>query len=109
MTAPVANWAHLGQQAAQGLSAASAVVPCDGPDCLPENSLVQVEGSTEPRELGDLRVGERVLCEDSLEKTTCYVRVDNVEMTDQSGDDPAEWVRLALSDGSSITMTADHP
>merc|ERR1740121_274824 len=98
MTAPAAVWPHLyGQITSQSCEAGSSLASCEGVDCLPENCLVQVEGSPGPRELGTVRIGERVLCNDSLTGRTCYIDVANAEIVEHAQEGPATWVRVTLS------------
>jgi len=109
MTAPAVTWAFLSQQGMQTQRAAGQAAPCEGPDCLPENSLVYVESRSDPQALGSVPVGEKVLCHDSLTNSTCYVSVTSVEILDEADAIGDGWVRLRLSDGTALTMTGDHP
>ncbi|CAK0812285.1 unnamed protein product [Prorocentrum cordatum] len=78
---------------------------CGKVDCLPREAVVWVEGEEVPRELQQLREGQRVLCYDSLGDCVDYVSVEHLSQDTRSLD----WVNVALEDGTNLKMTADHP
>jgi len=79
---------------------------CGSGDCLPANAVVWVEGEQVPRELSQVVPGQRVLCSDSLTGGMKYAEVLTSRLLESQDID---WVAVALEDGTSLTMTADHP
>lgn len=74
-------------------------------ECLAPDSLVWVEGSVLPTKVQEVQPDQRVLCYDNISGYLKYAQVSGVQTI--TGD--AEWVSVALADGTALTMTADHP
>mmetsp|Transcript_63409 Transcript_63409/g.183703 ORF Transcript_63409/g.183703 Transcript_63409/m.183703 type:complete len:746 (-) Transcript_63409:152-2389(-) len=74
-------------------------------DCIPADAEVWVEGAVLPKCVRDVAAGERVLCYDSIGRGPRFVAVTEARIV------PGEtlWVDVALADGTTTTMTADHP
>eukprot|EP00931_Biecheleriopsis_adriatica_P016926 TRINITY_DN12322_c0_g4_i1.p1 TRINITY_DN12322_c0_g4~~TRINITY_DN12322_c0_g4_i1.p1 ORF type:complete len:588 (+),score=83.90 TRINITY_DN12322_c0_g4_i1:89-1852(+) len=79
---------------------------CMDGDCLPEGSLVWVEGHVLPRRVETVSSGERVLCFDRLSGSVKHASVLAVE---EQASGQALWCKVSLSDGTSLEVTADHP
>ncbi|CAK0843371.1 unnamed protein product [Prorocentrum cordatum] len=79
--------------------------PEDGVDCFPPSATVWVSGEAEPVPVGRLVPGQLVLCFDSLGGTVKYAKVSEAH----AGSEAIDWVEVSLSDGTALTMTADHP
>eukprot|EP00927_Polykrikos_kofoidii_P004166 TRINITY_DN11651_c0_g1_i3.p1 TRINITY_DN11651_c0_g1~~TRINITY_DN11651_c0_g1_i3.p1 ORF type:complete len:733 (-),score=97.16 TRINITY_DN11651_c0_g1_i3:227-2425(-) len=80
--------------------------PCGQADCLLPDSMVWVEGNALPELVERVLPGQRVLCYDRLGGHLKHAVV--VEATRREASAPTEWVRVSLSDGTSMEMTADH-
>jgi len=76
---------------------------CD--DCLRPDCVAWLEGNPLPQPLGELKVGQRVLCHDHLTHGMKYAEITNVVIEAGS----AEWVKVVLEDGTALEMTANHP
>mmetsp|Transcript_2973 Transcript_2973/g.6536 ORF Transcript_2973/g.6536 Transcript_2973/m.6536 type:complete len:775 (-) Transcript_2973:200-2524(-) len=74
-------------------------------ECLPHDAVVWVEGHALPRPVCTVKVGDRVLCHDNLSLVPKYVDVMASDM--MFGE--ASWVQVKLADGTSLTLTSDHP
>jgi len=74
-------------------------------DCLPLDCQVWVEGLPLPKKARNVKPGERVLCHDSVVGAPKYV--DVLDARCLSGE--TDWVRIALADGTELTVTANHP
>eukprot|EP00931_Biecheleriopsis_adriatica_P016924 TRINITY_DN12322_c0_g2_i1.p1 TRINITY_DN12322_c0_g2~~TRINITY_DN12322_c0_g2_i1.p1 ORF type:complete len:944 (+),score=112.73 TRINITY_DN12322_c0_g2_i1:132-2963(+) len=79
---------------------------CMDGDCLPEGSLVWVEGHALPRRVETVSSGERVLCFDRLSGSVKHASVLAVE---EQASGQALWCKISLSDGTSVEVTSDHP
>jgi hypothetical protein len=79
---------------------------CQGPgDCLPPDAKVFVEDEPNPICAQDVVAGMRVLCLDNASQRPKYVEVASTEFLR----DNAAWVTVALSDGTELTLTSNHP
>lgn len=74
-------------------------------ECLPRSAVVWVDGKSLPEAVGNIAVGQRVLCYDHIARVPKYVEV--VEAENLQGHTP--WVDIHLEDGSVLTVTAEHP
>ncbi|CAK0890209.1 unnamed protein product [Prorocentrum cordatum] len=82
-----------------------AACPGGALDCFQPSAAVWVSGEAEPVPVGRLVPGQRVLCFDSLGGSVKYAQVSEV-LADAEA---LEWVEVALADGTTLTMTSDHP
>ncbi|CAE7739520.1 BNA4 [Symbiodinium pilosum] len=74
-------------------------------DCLPMSAKVYADGSSGGKPASELTAGERILCYDHLAGNIKFVEVDDCTVV--SG--PCNWSRVAMSDGTQMSVTADHP
>lgn len=74
-------------------------------DCLPPDAHVWVEGSVLPCKVQEVKPEQSVLCYDNLSRCMKYSQVSAVKTI--AGE--ADWVNVKLADGTSLTMTANHP
>jgi len=74
-------------------------------ECLPPDAVVWVEGQAMPRPTCTVRAGDKVLCYDSLSLAPKFVEV----LACDTIVGEAAWVAVKLADGTSVTLTADHP
>lgn len=74
-------------------------------DCLPPSAMVWVEGRAFPMEVQHVASGQQVLCYDNLGNCLRYAEVSGVHVLPGN----VNWVSVALTDGTALTMTADHP
>mmetsp|Transcript_27026 Transcript_27026/g.62436 ORF Transcript_27026/g.62436 Transcript_27026/m.62436 type:complete len:777 (-) Transcript_27026:191-2521(-) len=74
-------------------------------ECLPPDAVVWVEGQAMPRPTCTVCAGDRVLCYDSLSLVPKFVEV----LACDTIVGEAAWVVVKLADGTSVTLTADHP
>ncbi|CAE8615128.1 unnamed protein product, partial [Polarella glacialis] len=77
---------------------------CPTGNCLPENALVQIEGTDDPQPLSKVHVGQRLLCYDHLSDKPAYSTVTNCSCRRE----PADWIAITLEGGSQLAMTKDH-
>eukprot|EP00931_Biecheleriopsis_adriatica_P035707 TRINITY_DN20575_c0_g1_i2.p1 TRINITY_DN20575_c0_g1~~TRINITY_DN20575_c0_g1_i2.p1 ORF type:complete len:345 (-),score=46.34 TRINITY_DN20575_c0_g1_i2:50-1084(-) len=66
----------------------------------------QLASSSEVVELGQLKVGQGVLCYDNIFKQAARVKIMEVSVAEPG---TAGWITVELSDGTSLTTTGDHP
>jgi len=74
-------------------------------DCLPPDAVVWVEDKAMPMPLLAVQPGDKVMCYDRLSMCMKYAKVTSKKVQDSQ----VKWVTIALADGSSMLMTADHP
>jgi len=74
-------------------------------NCLSTQASVWVEGEPLPRQLGQIRPGDRILCYDRLGGHLKHAIVSQVD--EVAG--PAVWNKVVLVDGTTMELTADHP
>lgn len=102
------KWHHPAPSLHSAPPVLSFLGPCqvarDG-DCLAPDSLVWVQGSVLPCKVQEVKPDQSVLCYDNISGSMKYAQVSGVRSI--SGE--AEWVRVALADGTALTMTVDHP
>eukprot|EP00928_Gymnodinium_smaydae_P090813 TRINITY_DN7453_c1_g1_i1.p1 TRINITY_DN7453_c1_g1~~TRINITY_DN7453_c1_g1_i1.p1 ORF type:complete len:837 (+),score=71.34 TRINITY_DN7453_c1_g1_i1:56-2566(+) len=88
-----------------GLDRSESSQTCTQNDCLSPTSLVWVEGAAMPWAVSDLSAGQRILCFDHLGGTLKHTEV--IEVSQNYG--PTTWADVVLADGTTLTVTADHP
>eukprot|EP00927_Polykrikos_kofoidii_P057381 TRINITY_DN5149_c0_g1_i5.p1 TRINITY_DN5149_c0_g1~~TRINITY_DN5149_c0_g1_i5.p1 ORF type:complete len:768 (+),score=102.18 TRINITY_DN5149_c0_g1_i5:70-2373(+) len=91
--------------ASDGVVAVSAL--CEGADCLPPEAMVWTEGDALPQPVERVVRGQRVLCFDRLGGHLKHAAVLEAKRSESAT--PTEWARVRLIDGTSLSMTADHP
>ena len=74
-------------------------------DCLPMDAKVYLEGRPSAVSASQLQVGDRLLCYDHLAGSIRFVDVNDCGMV--SGD--CEWSHITMADGTSLSVTAEHP
>eukprot|EP00928_Gymnodinium_smaydae_P071697 TRINITY_DN55202_c0_g1_i1.p1 TRINITY_DN55202_c0_g1~~TRINITY_DN55202_c0_g1_i1.p1 ORF type:complete len:761 (+),score=65.70 TRINITY_DN55202_c0_g1_i1:32-2314(+) len=74
-------------------------------ECLPLGAGVWVEGHGLPQAVEAILPGQRILCYDRLAMCTKYVDVLEANVLEGQ----TSWVVVDLADGTSLTLTADHP
>eukprot|EP00747_Dinoflagellata_sp_TGD_P016904 gnl/TRDRNA2_/TRDRNA2_125450_c0_seq2.p1 gnl/TRDRNA2_/TRDRNA2_125450_c0~~gnl/TRDRNA2_/TRDRNA2_125450_c0_seq2.p1 ORF type:complete len:833 (+),score=61.14 gnl/TRDRNA2_/TRDRNA2_125450_c0_seq2:1-2499(+) len=88
-------------------SSRRSVTARDAADCLPPDSLVWVLGVEEPQPLKAVHEGQKVLTFDaSRNPPTFYTSVQSISHNRSS--ETTHWVRVVLSDGSTVCTTGDH-
>jgi len=90
---------------AQSFMKQRAVCEASSGDCLPADAVVWVEEKTMPMPLLEVQPGDKVMCYDRLSMCMKYAEVTSKKVQDSQ----VKWVTVALGDGSSMLMTADHP
>ena len=73
--------------------------------CLHPDALVWPLGSSAPKKVLEVEAGQSVLCYDNVSGSVSYAEVTGCQQL--GGDVP--WVSVTLIDGTSMTLTADHP
>jgi len=76
-------------------------------DCLPATAVAWVENCPVPLPLKSLLPGQRVLCYDSIGRGLTYAEVTDSHPAEHSA--AADWIVATLTNGTQLTMTADHP
>jgi len=76
-----------------------------GSDCLQPDDTVWTRESPCPIPVKELLKGQHVLCYDNLGKSVKHAEVLNVVAQEGT----VQWATVALVDGTSIRVTADHP
>ena len=74
-------------------------------DCLPVSAKVHVDGFCGGKPASKLSVGDRVLCYDHLAGSIKFVEVEDCGII--AG--PCSWSRVTLTDGTTMSVTTDHP
>lgn len=90
---------------ALGMAAAQTICPEGGTDCLLSTCNVFVEGDAVPRHVDQVVRGDRVMCHDRVGGSFKYAEVTAVRLEKPE----AKWLQVSLADGTSLTMTEDHP
>eukprot|EP00443_Scrippsiella_acuminata_P048913 CAMPEP_0115190312 /NCGR_PEP_ID=MMETSP0270-20121206/11961_1 /TAXON_ID=71861 /ORGANISM="Scrippsiella trochoidea, Strain CCMP3099" /LENGTH=823 /DNA_ID=CAMNT_0002603521 /DNA_START=87 /DNA_END=2558 /DNA_ORIENTATION=+ len=78
----------------------------DSGDCLPPDAVLWLEDEPEPVKVGQVKIGQRVLCYDHVAHGLKYSEVVDVAAHDASF---SNWVVVVLDDGTELQMTFDHP
>lgn len=73
--------------------------------CLHPDALVWPLGSSVPKKVLEVEAGQSVLCYDNVSGSVSHAEVS--ECQHLGGDVP--WVSVTLIDGTSMTLTAEHP
>jgi len=76
-------------------------------DCLPATAVAWVENCPVPLPLKSLLPGQRVLCYDNVGRGLTYAEITDSHPAQHSAD--ADWIVVTLTDGTRLSMTADHP
>eukprot|EP00913_Durusdinium_trenchii_P014709 g13799.t1 len=74
-------------------------------DCLPLTAKVYLEGRPAAVPASQLEVGDRLLCYDHLAGSIRFVDVNDCGVV--SGE--CEWSHITMADGTSVSVTAEHP
>eukprot|EP00933_Yihiella_yeosuensis_P032642 TRINITY_DN26255_c0_g1_i2.p1 TRINITY_DN26255_c0_g1~~TRINITY_DN26255_c0_g1_i2.p1 ORF type:complete len:747 (-),score=93.52 TRINITY_DN26255_c0_g1_i2:51-2291(-) len=77
----------------------------DACNCVSKEALVRVKGEPEPINVTQVKVGQQVECFDHVRRVTGYSDVKASSIIESE----TKWVRVVLSDGSSVVLTEDHP
>jgi hypothetical protein len=84
-------------------------VGCKEGDCLPEDTLVYVDGSPMPQPLCTVTATQRLLCYDDLVGSVGYVPVERVTISEPKVQPDRGAVRVQLLDNTELEMTGNHP
>jgi len=84
-------------------------VDCKGGDCLPEDTLVYVDGLPMPQPICAVKAKQRVLCYDDLVGSVSYVPVDKIGISEPHAQPDRGAVRVQLLDNTELLMTGNHP
>eukprot|EP00931_Biecheleriopsis_adriatica_P055788 TRINITY_DN33057_c0_g1_i1.p1 TRINITY_DN33057_c0_g1~~TRINITY_DN33057_c0_g1_i1.p1 ORF type:complete len:652 (+),score=92.01 TRINITY_DN33057_c0_g1_i1:41-1996(+) len=100
VTAPACVQCHLKRDNAVG-----EICACG--DCLPEHTLLHVQGSPLPKKLSDIDAGSQVLCYDRLMRVPHYVPITFVGEPEAAAG--TRWVEIEFENGETLNVTEDHP